>query len=110
MARDRYDDDYDDEPRRRDDYDDEWDDSPRGAKPPNYLAFSIITTLFCCWIFGVIAIIYAAQVDAKWASGDYRGAEAASATAKLWCWLSFGSMFVIMGIYLVFVALVAAGG
>lgn len=106
MARSRYDDEYDDR------YEDEYDDRPRrGSPPPNYLAASIVVTLLCCWVFGIVAIIYAAQVDSKWASGDYRGAESASATAKMWCWLSFGSTFVIGFLYLIFViAVVGAGG
>ena len=44
-------------------------------KPPqNYLALAIITTLFCCQIFGIISIIYAAQVNSKYIAGDYLGA------------------------------------
>jgi hypothetical protein len=112
MARDRYDDDrYDDDrddrdERRRndrydDDYDDDYDDRPRGAPPPNYLAQAIITTLLCCWPCGVVAIIYAAQVNTKWAQGDSRGAYAASEKAKLWSWLSFGGFLVIMVLYVV---------
>ncbi len=100
MSRDRSDD--DDRSRDRDDgYDDEFDgyddyDRPRGNPPPNYLTMSILTTLFCCTIFGIVAIVYAAQVNTKWAEGDDRGARAASANAKMWCWLSFGSVIVIM--------------
>lgn len=111
MARDRYDDDYDDRPRRDDEYDDEYDDydRPRGGPPPNYLAPAILTTLFCCTIFGIVAIVYAAQVQGKWYAGDTRGALAASANAKLWCWLSFGSVAVIMVIYIVAVVAAEAG-
>lgn len=98
MARDRYDDDYDDDydrPRGRtrdrydDDYDDDYDDRPRGAPPPNYLVPAIFITLCCCTIGGIISIVYAAQVNSKWAQGDYAGARAASASAKMWCILSF---------------------
>ena len=119
MARDRYDDDYDDEDsrgrgrRRRDDddYDDDYDDGPRRGSPPdNYLAFAIITTLLCCWPFGVVAIVYAASVNSKWAQGDSRGAYAAAANAKMWCWLSFGSILVLGVLYIVLAVVVAAAG
>lgn len=60
-------------------------------KPPqNYLALSIISTLFCCQIFGIIAIIYASQVNSKFIAGDYQGAQSASNNAKIWSFLSIG--------------------
>lgn len=60
-------------------------------KPPqNYLALAIISTLFCCQIFGIISIIYATQVNSKYIAGDYNGAESASKNAKLWGFLSVG--------------------
>lgn len=31
-------------------------------KPPNYLILSIITMLFFCWIFGLVALIVGSQV------------------------------------------------
>jgi hypothetical protein len=58
---------------------------------PNYLVQSILVTLFCCLPFGVVAIIYAAQVNSKLEAGDYNGAVKASADAKKWCWISFGT-------------------
>ena len=32
---------------------------------PNYLVQSILVTLFCCLPFGIVAIVYAAQVNGK---------------------------------------------
>jgi hypothetical protein len=58
--------------------------------PPNYLALSIISTLFCCQIFGIISIIYAAQVNSKYVAGDYTGAVSASQNAKIWGLVSVG--------------------
>jgi predicted RNA-binding Zn-ribbon protein involved in translation (DUF1610 family) len=57
---------------------------------PNYLVQSILVTLFCCLIFGIIAIVHAAQVNTKVAAGDHAGAQEASRKAKMWCWLAFG--------------------
>ena len=62
-----------------------------GQQPPkNYLVQSILVTLCCCLIFGIIAIVYAAQVNGKFQAGDYAGAEEASRKAKFWCWMAFG--------------------
>ncbi len=59
------------------------------APPPNYLVFAILTTLFCGKIFGIVAIVFAAQVNSKWNAGDVEGAVSASKNAKLWSWISF---------------------
>src|SRR5215210_495775 len=57
---------------------------------PNYLAPAILTTLFCCLPFGIVSIVYAAQVNGKLAAGDRAGALQSSQNAKTWAWLSFG--------------------
>ncbi len=59
------------------------------APPPNYLVFAILTTLFCGKIFGIVAIVFAAQVNSKWNAGDVEGAVSSSKNAKLWSWISF---------------------
>ena len=58
--------------------------------PPNYLVFAILTTIFCCQILGIVSIVFAAQVNSKWAAGDFEGALNASKNAKLWAWVAFG--------------------
>lgn len=60
------------------------------GKPANNLVFAILTTLLCCLPAGVVAIVYAAQVDSKWNAGDRVGAEASAKNAKMWCWVSLG--------------------
>jgi hypothetical protein len=40
--------------------------------------------LFCCIPFGIVSIVYASQVDSKFSSGDYDGAQEASSKAKNW--------------------------
>lgn len=64
--------------------------------PPNYLVFAILATIFCCQILGIVSIVFAAQVNSKWATGDYQGALNASKNAKLWAWVAFGSGIVIV--------------
>lgn len=55
------------------------------SRPPKtYLVESIITTIVCCWIFGIPAIIYASRVEKKFYAGDVLGAESDSKNAKKW--------------------------
>ena len=51
---------------------------------PNHMVGAILTTLFCCVSGGIIAIVYASQVNTKLAQGDIAGAQAASRTANGW--------------------------
>ncbi len=78
-------------------------------KPDNCLVWAILSTLCCCLPFGIVAIVYAAQVDGKYAAGDYQGAVDSANKAKTWCWVSFGIGF-IGGIayFLLNVVLIAA--
>lgn len=50
--------------------------------PKTWLVESILVTIFCCQILGIISIIYAAGVESKFYRGDIKGAENASKTAK----------------------------
>lgn len=52
---------------------------------PNYLVWAILSTIFCCVPFGIVAIVNAAKVNGLVAAGDYVGATAASDNAKKWC-------------------------
>ena len=61
-----------------------------GPDIPTYLAQAILTTLCCCIPFGIVAIVYAAQVSSKLSRGDYEGARRSSDSAKMWCWIAFG--------------------
>ncbi len=69
--------------------------SADGDKPSTYLAPAILSTLCCCLPFGIVAIVFASQVDSKWQAGDPAGARDASSKAKLWFWIAFGLGFVI---------------
>ncbi len=63
-----------------------------GTPPPNNLVLAILG-LLCCWPIGIPAVVFAAQVNGKWASGDHAGAVDASAKAK-----KFGMIALILGI------------
>ena len=49
---------------------------PAGQAPNNYLVLSIVVTLFCCLIPGIVAIVKASQVNGLWAQGRYGEAQA----------------------------------
>lgn len=51
---------------------------------PNYLWQSIAVTLCCCMPFGIVALVFAAQVNAKLAAGDVAGAQLSSRKARTW--------------------------
>src|ERR1700674_5842444 len=56
---------------------------------PNYLVPAIVS-IFCCWPLGIVAIIFAAQVNGKVAAGDLAGAVDASKKAKLFSFIAIG--------------------
>ncbi len=110
---------FTDEPERPRRYDDQGGDDRRDyddldfrrepVNVPNYLVPAILCTLFCCLPAGIVAIVYSAQVDAKAKAGDAEGAEASSANAKTWCWVSFGLGLIIVPIW-VAMNIAAQGG
>ena len=57
----------------------------------------------CCLPAGVVSIVFAAQVDGKWNSGDYTGAQASSQKARTWAIVSAVVGLVISVIYTVVV-------
>ena len=61
-------------------------------------------TLFCCLPFGIVAIVYAAQVDSKWNGGDWHGADRASRSAKNWALVGVVSGLIFSFIYVLIVA------
>ncbi len=75
---------------------------------PSYLAQAILVTLFCCLPFGIVSIVYAAQVNGKLSGGDIEGAIDSSKKAKTWCWVSFGLGLGIAVIYFILGMLGAA--
>jgi hypothetical protein len=74
-----------------------------GPRPEinNYLIPAIFSTVCCCLPFGIVSIVYAAQVNGKLAAGDIVGAERSAANAKMWFWIAFGVGLVVVGLNIV---------
>lgn len=64
--------------------------SAQGEKPFNWLVPAILSTIFCCWPVGILAIVYAAIANSKSAAGDVAGADSARKVAK---WSTLFSVF-----------------
>ncbi|WHT40049.1 CD225/dispanin family protein [Myroides sp. mNGS23_01] len=72
------------------------------AKPNNYLALSIVSTIlgFCSCIgllLGIVAIVMSAQSGKKYEQGDYDGAVKAAKNAKI-------ISFIVLAIFIVHIA------
>lgn len=52
--------------------------------PSTYLIWSILVTVFCCFIPGIIAIIFSSMVSSKYFAGDIEGSRRASRQAEIW--------------------------
>ncbi len=70
--------------------------------PKNWLVESILVTLFCCLPFGIAGIVFASQVNSKFAAGDYAGALQASRDAAKWTKIGFWAGMAVIIISFVF--------
>jgi hypothetical protein len=89
----------------------EWTPPPGTGTPaniPNYLVMAIIS-LFCCLPLGIVAVIFAAQVNNKVAAGDTAGALDASKKAKMFSYISIGLGLAGIICYVLFVVIMGVG-
>lgn len=77
--------------------------------PPDYLVWSILTTLLCCLPGGIVAIIYSTGVRSEWQAGNYEEALKKSNSAKTWIIVSVVGWVVCIVLYLLLVVGAAAG-
>ena len=71
--------------------------------PPTYLIWSILSTVFCCFIPGIIAIIFSSMVSSKYFAGDIEGARRASRMAEIWIIVSVVLGVVAATLYIPFI-------
>ena len=70
-----------------------------GTKPKDYLVESILVTLFCCMVFGILGIVYSVQANSAFSSGNISAANEFSAKAKQWVTYGFWCGIAVVGIY-----------
>jgi hypothetical protein len=75
--------------------------SPATAAVASFMIPAVLVTIGCCPIFGIVAIVYASQVNTKLAAGDTAGALLASKQAKMWSVIGFVAGLVLCAIYLI---------
>lgn len=69
------------------------------AVPPSYLVWAILSVLFC-WPLAIVSIVFAVQVNGKWAIGDVAGAQVASENARkfaIWSLIAWG---IVLGLWI----------
>lgn len=74
-------------------------------KIDNNLALAIVVTVLCCLPFGIVAIVYASQVNTKAVRGDFAAAEESARKARAWSLWGLGLGFVGYGLYVAMVVI-----
>lgn len=69
------------------------------TKPKDYLVESILVTLFCCMVFGILGIVYSVQANSAFSSGNITAANEFSAKAKQWVTYGFWCGIAVVGVY-----------
>lgn len=71
--------------------------------PKNWLVESILVTILCCLPFGIAGIVFASQVNSKFAAGDYDGAAKASQEAGKWTKIGFFIGLAVAILYIIMI-------
>jgi hypothetical protein len=84
--------------------------TPPSAPPKNWLVESILVTILCCLPFGIAGIVFATQVNSKYAAGDYAGALKASQEAGKWTKIGFFIGLAVCVLYILAIVLFGVSG
>jgi len=77
---------------------------------PNHLVWAILTTIFCCLPFGIVAIVFAAQVNSLFQAGNYDKAVEYSKKARTWSLVSCISLLIPMSLYIIIIIIIMIFG
>lgn len=80
-----------------------------GQPPANNLVWAILSTILCCLPLGVASIVFAAQVNSKWAMGDAQGAYESARKAKTFAIWSAVAGLVVGALYVLFFVVMGLG-
>ncbi len=75
---------------------------------PDYVAFAILATSFCCLPFGLPAVYFTAKANGQKESGNIAGAIESAKKDKTWCWVAFGTSLAFWVLYIGAVAIAVA--
>ncbi len=75
-------------------------------RPKSWLIWSVLATLICCNLLGIVGIVNAIRVNSLYDQTKYDKAEQASKRAKTWTLITFGitAFFLLMFVLLMFAA------
>lgn len=68
--------------------------------PQTHLVWSVLATVMCCLIPGIVAIVYSTMVSSRYYAGDLEGARRASRMAEYWIIASVVTGVVAAAVYL----------
>lgn len=74
----------------------------RPPMPDNHLVWAILSTCMCCLPFGVVSIVYAAQVENLYWKGRYEEAFDKANKARKWAIASAAAAATVWMIYALF--------
>lgn len=87
---------------------------PPGDRPKTYLVQNILGILSCVPLLGIIGLIFSLQVNSKWDTGDFAGAQDAAKVAKILGVIGlvlfiFGVVVAVIYIVLMIIGIVMVG-